>query len=82
MPATEPSEEMPMSDISTYEARLALGLSLSFHIKTTIPTLGETAAKQWDVEADPEDFPAPTWPLPSSAYPNPGERRMITIVNC
>ena len=50
----------------------ALGLSYDnqddFHYPTS--TVRLTSAKLWSVETNPEDFPAPSWPLPSSVYPN------------
>ena len=33
-------------------------------------TVRLVSAKLWDVRTNPENFTAPTWPLPSSVYPN------------
>ena len=50
----------------------ALGLSYDnpedFNYLTS--TVRLISAKLWDVRTNPEDFPAPTWPLASSVYPN------------
>ena len=50
----------------------ALGVSYTNQEDFLYPTstVRLTSAKLWDVEVNPEDFPAPTWPLPSSVYPN------------
>ena len=50
----------------------ARGLSYSsqedFNYLTS--TVRLTSAKLWDATTNPEDFRPPTWPLPSSTYPN------------